>query len=235
MALERVGDSIWLAEGEIVNFYGFPYPTRSVVIRLTNGELWIWSPIKLTQCLQDEIDACGRVRHLVSPNKLHHLYMQDWKSVYPDAALWGLESAIRKCKDLEFQDALGNRPPPEWLGEIDQAWFRGSRAMDEVVFFHPLSSTAIIADLSENFGDEFLRTYWNWPKRVLAKACKITVGYGYAPVELRWTWFNRKPARAALKRVLSWNPATVIMAHGEWQKENGKAYIEQAFAWLRRP
>jgi hypothetical protein len=234
MALERVGDSIWLAEGEIVNFYGFPYPTRSVVIRLTDGDLWIWSPIALTRSLEDEIDACGRVRHLVSPNKLHHLYLQDWKSAYPDAALWGPESTIRKRKDLGFQDALNDLPPPEWAGEIDQAWFRGSRAMDEVVFFHQLSSTAIIADLSENFSDEFLRTYWSWPKRVLARACKITVGYGYAPLELRWTWFNRKPARAALQRLFSWDPTGVIMAHGEWQKENGKAYVEQAFAWLQR-
>ncbi len=234
MPLEPVGDSIWLAEGEIVNFYGFPYPTRSVVVRLAGGDLWIWSPIALTDSLRDGINACGRVRHLVSPNKLHHLYLQDWNSAYPDAALWGPASTTRKRKDLKFQDVLTDHPPHEWQGEIDQVWFRGSGAMDEVVFFHQLSSTAIIADLSENFSDEFLRRYWSWPKRVLARAWKITVGYGYAPLELRWTWFNRKPAREALNRLISWDPKRVIMAHGQWQKENGKAYIEQAFAWLKR-
>ncbi|MDH3639995.1 MAG: DUF4336 domain-containing protein [Gammaproteobacteria bacterium] len=234
MALEPVGDSIWLAAGDIVSFYGFPYPTRSVVIRLTDGDLWIWSPIALTQSLVDEINACGRVRHLVSPNKLHHLYLQEWKSAYPDAALWGPESTVRKRKDLEFQKALTDLPPPAWQGEIDQVWFQGSKAMDEVVFFHRLSSTAIIADLSENFSAEFLLTYWSWPKRVLAKAWKITVPYGYAPLELRWTWFNRKPAREALNRLIAWDPQRVIMAHGEWQRENGKAFIEQAFAWLQQ-
>ena len=232
MALEIVGESIWLAEGEIVSFYGFPYPTRSVVIRLSNGDLWIWSPITLTPDLKEDIDACGRVRHLVSPNKLHHLYLRDWKSAYPDAILWGPESTIRKRKDLGFTDALTDVPPPDWHDEIDQAWFRGSRAMDEIVFFHRRSGTAIIADLSENFTDEFLRTHWSRPAQVLARLWKITVGYGYAPLELRWTWFNRKPAREALKKLVSWEPGRVIMAHGEWQKENGKAYIEQAFAWL---
>ena len=235
LALEPVGDSIWLAEGEIVNFYGFPYPTRSVVVRLANDDLWIWSPVALVQKLADEVNACGRVRHLVSPNKLHHLYMRDWKIAYPDAVLWGPESTIQKRKDLKFEDALTDLSPPAWHDEIDQAWFRGSKAMDEVVFFHRRSGTAIIADLSENFGDEFLHTYWSWPKRVLAKACKLTVGYGYAPVELRWTWFDRKPARDALNRLISWGPKQVIMAHGEWQKESGKEYIEQAFAWLQRP
>lgn len=95
--------------------------------------------------------------------------------------------------------------------------------MDEVVFFHRRSSIVTIADLSENFSDAFLRAYWNWPSRMLARAWKITVGYGYAPLALRWTWFNRKPAREALKKLLSWDPTQVIMAHGEWQNENGKS------------
>ena len=32
--LEQVHDALWVAEGEIVSFFGFPYPTRSVIARL---------------------------------------------------------------------------------------------------------------------------------------------------------------------------------------------------------
>ena len=64
--LEQVHDALWVAEGEIVSFFGFPYPTRSVVARLANGDLWVWSPIKLTGDLRTEVDRLGRVRHLVS-------------------------------------------------------------------------------------------------------------------------------------------------------------------------
>lgn len=234
MALEPIGDSIWVVEGEIVDFYGFPYPTRSVVIRLQKNDLWIWSPIKLTQSLRDEISALGRVVHLVSPNKIHHLYMQEWKGAYPNAVLWGPESTIQKRRDLDFREALTDLPPSEWRDVIDHAWFRGCLAFDEIVFFHRPSSTAIIADLSENFDDEFLRTYWSWWKRALAKLSKITVGYGYAPPEMRLIWINRKPAREALEKLIGWDPNRVIMAHGEWQRKNGRAYLEHAFAWLRR-
>ncbi len=233
MGIESIGNSIWLFEGEIVNFYGFPYPTRSIVIQLQNNDLWIWSPITLTQNLKDEISKLGRVRYLVSPNKIHHLYLQEWQNAYPDAALWGPETTIRKRKDLHFQEPLTDIPPPEWGNEIDQAWFRGSPALDEIVFFHRSSKTVIIADMSENLSDEFLHTYWGKWTRLIAKACKITVGYGYAPLELRLTWFNRKPARKALAKLLAWNPEKVIMAHGEWQRENGRDYLECAFAWLR--
>ncbi|MFZ0495427.1 MAG: hypothetical protein WBD78_04750 [Methylocella sp.] len=135
--LEKIHDTLWLAEGEIVSFYGIPYPTRSVIARLADGDLWVWSPITLVQELRTQLDRRGRVAHLVSPNKLHHLYLEDWKAVYPDAELWGPQSTIRRHRGLAFREALRDIPPPEWQSDIDQAWFRGSIVMDEIIFFHP--------------------------------------------------------------------------------------------------
>jgi hypothetical protein len=231
--LEAIGDSIWLAEGEVVDFYGFPYPTRSIVVRLRDGDLWVWSPIMLGGALQEEIDALGPVTHLVSPNKIHHLYLGEWQSAYPDARLWGPASTIRKRPDLVFREPLGALAPPEWRDEIAQFWFHGSFLLDEVLFFHRPSQTAIIADLSENFDAEFLNRHWSSWQRSIASIWKITVGHGYAPLELRLSWLNRKPAREALADLLAENPRQVVMAHGEWQRENGKAYLQQAFAWLK--
>lgn len=230
--LEEIGDSIWLAEGEIVSFYGFPYPTRAVIVRLNGGKLWVWSPIALTSDLCTEAGKLGAVAHLVSPNKLHHLYLKDWKAAYPEAALWGPRSTVEKRKDLQFQRPLEDAPPEEWGGSIGQAWFRGSPFMDELVFFHIGSSTAILADLSENFSGRFLRRHWSWWKRGLAKLDGITEGQGFAPLEWRLSFLDRRPARAALRKVLGWNAERVIMAHGVWQKENGNAYLERVFGWL---
>ena len=58
--LQAIGNDIWLAEGEMVDFYGFPYPTRMVLVRLASGLLWIWSPIALSTNLRSEIDALGQ-------------------------------------------------------------------------------------------------------------------------------------------------------------------------------
>ena len=35
---------------------------------------------------------------------------------------------------LPLREALEDSPPPAWEADIDQAWFRGSFAMDEIVF-----------------------------------------------------------------------------------------------------
>ena len=31
MCLGQIGDSLWLAEGDIVDFFSFPYPTRTII------------------------------------------------------------------------------------------------------------------------------------------------------------------------------------------------------------
>jgi hypothetical protein len=118
--------------------------------------------------LRNEVDSLGSVRHLVSPNKLHHLYLQEWKAAYPEAQLWGPQSTIEKLPDIKFREALVDSPPAEWLTDIDQAWFRGSFAMDEIVFLHRPSATAIIADLIQTFSDHFLRLNWNCQRVIVA-------------------------------------------------------------------
>ena len=229
--LEQVHDALWVAEGEIVSFFGFAYPTRSVVARLENGDLWVWSPVQLTADLRTETDRLGPVRHLVSPNKLHHLYLQEWKAAYPEAQLWGPQSTIKKRADLGFREALRDSPPPEWLPDIDQAWFRGSFAMDEIVFLHRPSGTAIVADLIQTFSDHFLREHWGW-WRFMARLDGLTLDQACAPLEWRLSFINRAPARLARDKVLSWNCRRVIVAHGEWPRADGNAFLAKSFRWL---
>ncbi len=232
--LEEIAEDIWLVEGELVNFYGFAYPTRSVVVRLANGGLWVWSPIKLSGTLKEAVDRLGPPQHLISPNKIHHLFLADWHAAYPKALLWGPESTVNKISNLPFQEPLGDTPPSAWNGEFDQVWFNGSRLMDEIVFFHHPSRTAILADLSENFSDDFLRTNWPTWQRWLAYAWGIVEGRGYAPLEWRLTFLNRRASRLARNRVIAWNAERVIMAHGEWQRSNGRRYLEKSLSWIGR-
>ncbi|HZW50689.1 MAG TPA: DUF4336 domain-containing protein, partial [Rudaea sp.] len=86
--LEQFGPSLYVAEGPIVSFFGFPYPTRMAVARLADGNVWVWSPVALTPELADAVNAIGPVRHIVSPNKLHHLFLHEWVEHWPDARLY---------------------------------------------------------------------------------------------------------------------------------------------------
>lgn len=198
---------------------------------MENGDLWVWSPVRFTADLRADVDRLGPVRHLVSPNKLHHLYLKEWKTAYPEAALWGPQSTIKKRSDLSFREPLTDNPPQDWLPDIDQAWFRGSFAMDEIVFFHRTSGTAIVADLIQTFSDRFLRKHWGW-FRFLARLDGLTQDQAGAPREWRLSFINRAPARRARAKVLSWNCQRVIVAHGEWVRADGHALLQKSFRWL---
>jgi len=232
--LRQLGENFWIAEGPIVDFYSFPYPTRMAVARLAIGALWIWSPIPLTDSLRAELEALGRPAHLVSPNKLHHLFMGDWASEFPGARLWGLPPVIRKRADLKFTGVLSDEPPEDWRGEIGHALVRGSLIMDEIVFFHRASRTALFADLIENFSMEFLRNTPGWQgwKTTYARLDGITEPVGRAPLEWRLSFVRRASARAALGRVLAWDPVNVVMAHGTIARGGAPAFIRESFAWL---
>ncbi len=235
--LQILADDLWVAEGPLVNFYSFPYPTRMVIARLSDGALWIWSPIHLDAQLTDEVAQLGAPAYLVSPNKIHHLFLPEWKAAYPDAKLWGLPPVTRKHRELDFAGILTDSPPPAWRGEIDQVIFHGSIFMDEVVFFHRRSRTALFADLIENFSPGFLSDTPGWRgwRGTIARIWQITEPCGMAPLEWRLSFVRRRVARAALSKVLAWDPDSVMIAHGTPVAHDGRAFIQQSFRWLASP
>lgn len=53
---------------------GLPCTTRMTVVRLTEGHLWLHSPVPIGAALKDELQALGSVRRIVAPSKAHHLF-----------------------------------------------------------------------------------------------------------------------------------------------------------------
>ena len=196
--LVPIGPDIWLAEGAVVSFYGFPYPTRMVLIRLAGGGLFVWSPIALSAELMADVDALGPVEHLASPNAIHHLFLGAWKTAYPAARLYASPGLARKRKDLRFDATLNDMPPRHGQAISNQGEAAGSFALTEIVFFHRKSRTAIFADLIENFRPGWFKGWRGW----LARLDGIVMPNGGAPREWRLT-FRKAAARAALARILA--------------------------------
>jgi len=230
--LEPLGQDLWFADGGIVSFNGFDYPTRMAVVRLADGGLWLWSPVARTPEIEDAIRRLGPVRHIVSPNKLHHLFLAEWQAAFPDARLWGTADTIAKCRDLPFAATLGADPPADWQGQIDQFLFTNSIVLDEVIFFHRASRTAIIADLSQTFSEAFLKRHWPWWARPIARLSKMMEGVGYPPMDYRISFRHRGSARPKIRALIAEHPAQVLVAHGEIVRADGEAFLRRAFSWL---
>jgi hypothetical protein len=132
------------------------------VIRLSDGSLFVWSPVALSTALRAAVDALGPVRYLVSPNALHHLFLAEWTFAYPEARLYASPRLRRKRRDLSFDAELGDAPEPAWAGDIAQVVLHGSFALTEIVFFHYHSRTALFADLIQNFPRDWFK---GWRRR----------------------------------------------------------------------
>lgn len=224
----EVDRDIWIADGPSVSFLGFPYPTRATLIRLRDGNLWVCSPIQLDEGLRLAINALGPVRHIVSPNKLHHLYLDDWARTWPAAKLYASPGLARRRPDLSFESVLTDQPDAAWVDDIDQVIFHGSCVMQEVVFFHRPSKTAIVTDLVQRFDPTSLH---GW-RRLIMTLDGLVGPHGSTPRELRLTFWNRATARRARRAVIAWDPRRVIVAHGEWVRDDGRAVLERALAWI---
>ncbi len=226
--LEEIGPSLFVADGPIVSFYGFPYPTRMAVVRLSDGSAWVWSPVALSDELFDSVSAVGPVRHIVSPNKIHHLFLAEWGERWPEARVYAPPGLAQRRPDLRFDAELGDEPDPAWEADIDQVIFRGSLAMEEVVFFHHASRTAIICDLIQRH-PEATMTGW---KGMLMRLDGLVGERGSTPREWRASFLRRGKARAAREKVLGWKPERLLIAHGECAQNGATSIIDKALGWM---
>jgi len=226
--LEEFGPSLYVAAGPTVSFFGFPYPTRMAVARLQDGSVWVWSPVARSPELDRAVEAVGPVRHIVSPNKIHHLFLGAWAERWPAARLYAPPGLARRRRDLHFHAELADAPDPAWSADIDQVIFRGSFALEEVAFFHRASRTAIVGDLVQRHDAAQMRGWKGW----LMRADGLVGERGSTPREWRASFLRRGPARAARARVLAWAPERLVVAHGTCARHDATPILADALAWI---
>lgn len=239
--LKPIAPGLWIVDGPIVRMAAplgtsAPFSTRMTLARLPDGALWCHSPIAPDAALFEAVDSLGPVRHLVSPDKLHYAHIAAWNQRYPQAIAWASpgvrERAASQRIAVHFDAELADAAPPAWAGTLDQLRFKGSRAIEEVVFLHRPSATLILADLIENFEADRLTT----PMRWIARLGGVLAPDGKMPLDMRLTYLGHKAeARACIERMLGWQPQRIVLAHGRCFMEHGEAELRRAFAWLSPP
>lgn len=229
--LLEFGANIWTCEGPVVIAGGgFHYPTRMVVLRLSNGNLVVWSPVALTDDLAEELGRLGPIAYIVAPNSLHDTFFAQWQSRFPAATALGAPGLRQGRADLHIAE-FGDTPIGDWAGEIECVAVGGNAITTEVVCFHHASRTAIFTDLLQ----QFPRGWFSGWRAAIAWLDLMTGSEPHVPRKFRVAFTDRAPARSAIARILSWPTKGVIMAHGTPVERHGQEFLQRAFAWLIRP
>jgi hypothetical protein len=224
-ALRPLAPDLWVVERP-QRFYGLEVGSRMTVIRLRDGSLLLHSPVALDAALRRELDAIGRVRFAVAPNRVHHLNAGGVAEAYPEARLWVGPGLERKRPDLVFEAVLGDEAPAQWKGQVDQVFFRGRPYENEVVFFHRTSRTLLLCDLAFNFGPSAAA-----PTRLLMRLLRSYGRFGPStldPLLIR----DRRAARRSLERILEWDFDRAVVAHGDVLESGGREALRRGYSWL---
>lgn len=204
--MQKLDDGIWTFDAPH-RFYGVHMGVRMTVVRLSDGGLWVHSPIELGE-VRPDVDALGDVAYIVAPNRFHHVYAGPWKEAYPEAELWGAPGLPDKRGDLDFDHVLTEDPSP-WSDDLEEMLVEGSSMLREVAFYHRASRTLITADLFINEHDpkNFISKAYYWLNGVLGKA-------GLSRM-IKIAYDDKAAARASFRKLRDWDFERIVISHGE--------------------
>jgi hypothetical protein len=192
-----------------------PFTTRMTVVRLSNGDLFLHSPVRFDETLAEALRRLGPIRHLVSPNQFHYAHIGEWAAAFPDAVTWASPWVRRRARarraSVDFMRDLGNAPPEEWAPDIDQTLFPGGY-FKELIFFHRASRTLILTDAIINIEPSKMSEPW----RTATRVSRMHAPCGGLFFGMRLPFFLQRRKAAAVRATLrKWNPQRILLSHGK--------------------
>ncbi len=226
--LKEFADGIWTMEGPVVRDTGETFPTRMTVVRLSDGAIWVNSPVPASFADIGEIASLGPVKYLVAATPRHVWRLEGWHTLFPEAQLWASPHTPMTLKkvDLPLTGTLADAPPAEWANDLDQLVFHGNPLLMEVMFFHKRSRTLILDDLIQ------IGSLYKGPLRNTLIRIGGVADPGGVPTAIRMSFTDRSRARRSLERLLAWDFDKLIIAHGPCKQEGAKRFVKDIFDWL---
>ena len=231
--LKPVAENLWIVDSGPLGSW-MRLPIRMTVIRLGSGALWLHSPTRLTPGLL----------HAKSTRSAPSVI--SWRRTAPTGCTWKpgsgrtrtrppgrlqVSATARRSRTPAFasNSDLSDTPPDAWTEEIDQIVVPGGAGFREVAFLHRPTRTLVLTDLIDNLEGDRLPL----PTRLFAGLAGALAPNGKAPIYLRMVVkLRRRDAAAAAARMIAWEPARVIFAHGRWFDRDGSTRLRRSLSWL---
>jgi len=229
-SLQAFAENVWIVDGPLVRDMGLLFTTRMTIVKLSDGSLWISSPVPASFDTLKQIIKLGPIRYLVAATPRHVWRLEAWHTLFPEAQLWvsRLTPFTLQKGNLPVAGILGDVPPEGWADDLEQLAFKGNPLLSEVLFFHKKAHTVLLDDLIQINPALAGRPFRN----VLLKLAGGLTPNGGVGFDIKLTFINRDLARQSLQKLLSWDFDKLIIAHGACLEKKAKPYVERAFLWL---
>lgn len=230
--IRKIDINLCVAE-QPLKYFGLSVGTRMTIVRLTNGEVVVISPIFINEILLAQIQDIGRVRYIISPNLYHYRFAAQCKLMYPSAELWVASGLEVKRAEMDIDFLMRDREGTIFK-EVDYLLFDGFRTfgltgaspLNEYVFFHRQSQTLILTDTAFYFDESF--------SSITQLIARTLGSYN----QLRPTWLEKlatqssEKVKYSVKQVLEWDFKRVVMAHGSIVETDAKQQFKEGYEWF---
>jgi Domain of unknown function (DUF4336) len=223
--LRSIAKDVWVIDHPL-RVGGLHLGTRTTVVRLANGGLWIHSPGPLRPELTAQLVALGPIQALVAPNAMHHLYLGENIRAFPQATVYVSPALPAKIKGAFTYNILSDEPPVLWRDDFTQHLVGGMPKLQEVVLLHRASRTLILTDLAFN-----IRQSDSWFTRFFMR---LNGAYGhFGPSRIFRTLVKDRAAlRSSLNRMQEWDFDRITITHGDVLETGGKSAMQTQYAWV---
>lgn len=205
--------------------FGFTHVQRMVIIKLSNDELMLISPIELTTQCQLALSKLGAVKYVVSSTPSYHQHLSDWWLAYPNAYFFATHALIEKRTDLNFDGVLSKNTPQQWQGRLYQTAIGNDDTPNKMLFCDPISRTLFVSD-------NFVAIQPHLP---LGQKFTSLIQGGTSQLRLpyheRRQFKNKAMLRVSIQEVMTWPFDRLMTSNGLIIEKEAKEAFYQAFWW----
>lgn len=222
MRLNTVDEHIWEVSDPL-QILGVEFGHRMTVVKLSSGDLWVHSPVALSDEILKEMGALGALRYFVAPSAFHDMYWEPYFDTFGDVEFHGVPGMPSK---LKFTHTFSESIPNAWAQDFDMIAVEGIPMLNEHVFVHKKTKTLILTDLVFNFDTR--QKLW---ERLFLSMNGVHGKIGPSRL-FRSCIKDKKAFRESLDRVLACDFNRVIVGHGRNIESGGKGVLENAYSFL---
>ncbi|RAP32057.1 hypothetical protein DID76_01435 [Candidatus Marinamargulisbacteria bacterium SCGC AG-414-C22] len=221
---EKISDSILMFHTDNRHF-GLEFGNRMTVIKCHDDSLFVHSPIILDDHALTELNNFGTVTYIIAPNLLHHLYLDAFVKLFPNAKVFGVHGLQKKVKNISFSYLEDETEGFGWDNDIDTYKLHGMPLFNEHIFYHKATQTLLVTDLLFNiqnkkgFSKFMFKLYGVYNKLGTTILFKSMI-------------FNKPKFRKVIETIRQLPINHIVLSHGHNILENASEKLRKALAWV---
>lgn len=234
--IRAINPDITIFNAPFSRFGMFKIGARCTAVKLDNSDVVVISAIPSTPKIQETLKAMGPVRYLVAPDVEHHLSLEAYAKLYPEAKIIGVQGLAEKHPSLKFHKLFGDKKYDGvvigWESEFETCYFPGHQNK-ELAILHKKSKTLIEADLVFNLPafEQYEGSSSSAGIAGMLSPFRKLSATSAAHKHLNWSLVgtDKKSIKQSLAEMEHWDFTTIIPCHGEIIEKNAKEAFKAPF------